>query len=68
MAPGRRGIEHWQPHDNNDTLKKANTPIKIANWSPYIFTLVLKVKIGLCKIHASINEPKLCPDSAGYFI
>ena len=29
------------------------------NWSPEIFTLVQKVKIGHKKVHASINKPRL---------
>ena len=32
------------------------------------FTLILKVRAGLTKIHDSINKPKLFLDSAGNFI
>ena len=38
------------------------------NWSPYIFTLVQKAKSDHEKFHASINKPRLCQDSASYFI
>ena len=39
-----------------------------ANWSPYIFTLVQKVKHRVYKIYAFLNEAIHCPDSASYFI
>ena len=35
-----------------------------SNQSPYIFTLVQKVKHRVYKIHAFINEAILCRDSA----
>ena len=38
--------------------------VKISNWSPYIFMLVLKVGFGLYKIHAYINQPMPCQNSA----
>ena len=48
--------------------EKYNSLSKISNWSPNIFTLVLKVIFSYAKIHASINQPRLCLDSAGQFI
>ena len=41
---------------------------KISNWSPYIFYVSFESKIRLYKIHASINQPKPCRNSAGHFI
>ena len=40
-----------------------STLSKISNLSPYIFTLVLKVRF-----HAYINQPRLYRDSAGHFM
>ena len=39
-----------------------------AIWSPYIFTLVQKVKHRVYKIHVFLSEAILCQDSASYFI
>ena len=39
-----------------------------ANWSPYIFTLVPKVKHRVYKIHVFLSEAILYRDSASYFI
>ena len=39
-----------------------------ANWSPYIFTLVQKVKRRVYKVHIFLSEGILCGDSASYFI
>ena len=39
-----------------------------ANWSPYIFTLVQKVKHRVYKIHVFSSVAILCRDSASYFI
>ena len=39
-----------------------------ANRSPYIFTLVQKVKRKEYKIHVFLREAKLCRESASYFI
>ena len=40
-----------------------------SNWSPYIFTLVQKVKHRICKIHVCffLSEELLCQDSASFF-
>ena len=38
------------------------------NWSPYIFTLVQKVKHRVHRIHVFLSEAVLCRDSASYFI
>ena len=39
-----------------------------SNWSPNIFTLVQKVKIGHTKRFNSKDKSRLCRDFAGYFI
>ena len=39
-----------------------------ANWLPYIFTLVQKVKLRVYKIHVILSEAILSQDSASYFI
>ena len=41
--------------------------ISTANWSPYIFTLVQKVKRRAYKVHVFLSEAILCQDSASYF-
>ena len=45
-----------------------STLSKISNWSPNIFCACFESKILLYKIHASINQPRFCQNSAGNFI
>ena len=73
--------ENWSILGMSMTINKSNLkigfPINIlkhilkptANWSPYIFTLVQKVKYRVYKINVFfLSEAMLCRDSASYFI
>ena len=55
-----------------DDISNMNTQIHTLpptpNWSPYIVYVSSKSKSRSLKIHASIIKPRLCQDSASYFI
>ena len=57
----KHGIAHCT-FENNDILKPSS------NLSPYIFTLVQKVKHRVYKIHVFLSEAILIGYSASYFI
>ena len=50
----------------NEVLNSILKPT--ANWSPYIFTIVQKVKHRVYKIHVFLSEAILFRDSVSYFI